>query len=94
MCAYLFICYDRSVAHGAQWQDLELILRQLLQHGNRRERTERVSYASLRPAELFIPECLRPTEAVCFRVQKCANNRQLIVASIQRFLGYAYAARF
>ena len=38
--------------------------------------------------------CLRPTEAACFRVRKCANNRQLIVAGIQRILQYAYAARF
>ena len=31
----------------------------------------------------------------CVHVRrKCANNRQLIVAGIQRFLLYAYAARF
>ena len=38
--------------------------------------------------------CRRPTEAVCFRVRKCAINRQLIVAGIQRFERHAYAARF
>ena len=40
--------------------------------------------------------CMRPTEAACFRKRKCANNRQLIVAGIKKFLqyAYAYAARF
>ena len=32
--------YDRSAAHSAWWQELELILRQLLQHENMRERRE------------------------------------------------------
>ena len=39
-------------------------------------------YASLRPAKAFICACLRPTEAACFRVRKCTNKRQLIVAGI------------
>ena len=90
------ICQDRSTAHSAQWQDVELIIRRPTQHRNRPKRRERVAYASLRPAERFMRACLRPTEAACFPVRKCANNRQLIVAGIQRFVGYAYAyaARF
>ena len=81
--------HDRSAAHSAQYQDLELILRRIVQHGNRRERKEIVVYESLRPAETFMRECPRPTGAACLRVQKCENNRQLIVAGIQRFLRYA-----
>ena len=38
--------------------------------------------------------CTRPTEAARFRVQKCAHNHQLIIASVQRFLLHAHAARF
>ena len=38
--------------------------------------------------------CCRPTEAARFREQKCANNRQLIVAGVQRFLRHACAAHF
>ena len=85
---------DRSTAHLEQWQDLELIFRRLLQHGNMRERRERVVHASLRPAETFMRACRRPTEAARFRVQKCANNHQLIVAGAQRFLRHACAAHF
>ena len=59
-----------------------------------RERREGVANASLRPAETFMRECLTPTEAVCFHVRKCANNRQLIDAGIQRFLQHACAACF
>ena len=66
--------YDCSAAHGAQWQELELILHRLLQHGNMRKRRERLVYASLRPAEAFIRACMTPTEAACFRVRKCANS--------------------
>ena len=51
-------------------------------------------HASLRPAETFMCACRRPTEAAHFRVQKCANNHQLIVASVQRFLQHACAAHF
>ena len=43
--------YDGSAAHSAQWQELELILHRLLQHGNMRERRERVVYALLIPTE-------------------------------------------
>ena len=71
---------DRSAAHRSRWQDLELIFLRLLQHGNRRARGESVVFASLRPAETFMRAYTRPTEAVC-----CRN---------QRFLRYAYAARF
>ena len=72
---------DRSAAHIAQWQDLELIfLLRLTQHGNRRARGERVADASFRPAETFMCACTRPTEAECCR--------------IQRFLRYAYTASF
>ena len=38
--------------------------------------------------------CCRPTEAARFREQKCANNRQLIVAGVQRFLRHACTAHF
>ena len=51
----------------------------------------RVTYVSLRLAETFIRGCLRPTEAACFCVKKCSNNRQLIVVAIHRFVRYAYA---
>ena len=83
-----------SAAHGAQWQNLELKFRRLLQHGNRRIRKERVAYASLRPTETFMHACIRPTEAARFSVRKCTDNHQLIVAGVQRGLQYAYAARF
>ena len=88
--------YDRSADHGAKWQELELILRRLVQHGNMRETMERVVCASLRPAEAFMRVCMRPAEAACFHIRICANNRQLIVAGIQRFLrcAYRYTARF
>ena len=88
------ICYYRSAAHSAQWQDVELTFCRPTLHRNRREKKKDVAYASLRPAETFMLACLRPMEAACFRVQKCANNRQLIVAGIQMFVGYAYAACF
>ena len=72
---------DRSAAHSTQWQDLELtLLFRLTQHGNRRARRERVVDASLRPAEMFMRACMKPTEAECCR--------------IQRFLWYAYTACF
>ena len=50
-----------------------------------RKRREGVAHASLRPAETFMRVCLRPMEAACFCVRKCANNRQMIDAGIQRF---------
>ena len=67
-----------------------------LEHGNRRERKERVLFASLRPTETFMRACSRPTEAACLHVRKCVNKSQLIVAGIHRFFRYtyAYAARF
>ena len=58
-----------------------------------REGTE-VACASLRPVETFMRACRRPTEAARFRVQKCANNHQLIVAVVERFLRHACAAHF
>ena len=61
--------YDRSAAHGAQWQELELIFGQLLLHGNMRERRERVVHVSLRPTETFMRACRGPTEAAWFRAQ-------------------------
>ena len=51
-------------------------------------------YASLRHVEAFIRACMKLTKAACFRIRKGANNRQLIVAGIQRFLQCAYTARF
>ena len=51
-------------------------------------------HLELRPAETFMCACLRPREAACFRVWKCANNCQLIVAGIQRFKWNPFAARF
>ena len=83
---------DRSAAHSAQWQDLELIFRRLLQHGNMHERREGVVHqASFRPVETFMRACLRPTEDACFREQKCTNIRQLIDAGIQGLLRQACA---
>ena len=84
----------RSAAHGAQWQELELIFGWLLQHRNMCERRERVAHASLRPAETFMRACRRPTEAALFLVQKCANNRQLIVAGVEGFLRHTCVAHF
>ena len=86
--------YDRSTAHGAQWQELELIFGWLLLHRNMRARRERVVHASLRPTEAFMHACISTTEAAGFRVQKCANNHQLIVAGFERFLRHACTARF
>ena len=71
---------DRSAAHSAQWQDLELIFFRLTQHRKRRASRERVAFASLRPAETFMRACTKPTEAACCRMQ--------------RLLQYAYTARF
>ena len=50
-----------------------------------RARRERVVYASLKPMEMFMHACLMPKEAARFRVQKCVNNHQLIVAGVERF---------
>ena len=86
--------YNRSTAHGAQRQELELIFVRLLPHRNMRERRERVVYMFLIPMETFMRACLRPTEAARFREQKCANNHQLIVAGVQRSLLHACAAYF
>ena len=86
--------YNRSAAHCAQWQELELIFGRLLKHGNICARRERVVHASHRPAEMFMRACRRSTEAACFRVQKCPNNHQLIVAGVERFLRHACAAHF
>ena len=86
--------YNRSAAHSAQWQELELIFGQLLQHENMRERRERVVYVLLIPMETFMHACLRPTEAARFCERKCANNHQMIFAVIQRFLRHACGAHF
>ena len=87
---------NRSAAHSAEWQDLELIFRQLLQHRIMRESREgsSVCITYCRSAETFMHACLRPTEAACFCVQKCANNHQLIVAGVQRFLRHTCTAHF
>ena len=61
---------------------------------NTRKRRERVVYAPLRPTEAFMHACMRPMEAACFHIRKCANNHQLIVVGIQRFLRCTYTARF
>ena len=45
---------DHSAAHSAQWQDLELTFRQLLQHGNMRERRERVVYVSRKSSRMHV----------------------------------------
>ena len=63
-------CAARAQSHSAQWQELELIICWLLQHGNMRERRERVVYALLIPTETFMHAFLRPTEAARFREQK------------------------
>ena len=80
---------NHSAAHGAQWQELELIFSWLLQHGNMRERRERVVYPLLIPTEMFMHACLRPTEAARFHERKCANNHQPNVVGVQRFLRHA-----
>ena len=71
------ICYDRSAAHGAQWQDLELIFRRLLKNGKMRMRGDGVVYASLRPAETFMCACLRPTSAVSY-VSVYENSQKIV----------------
>ena len=38
--------------------------------------------------------CVSETHVSCFRVRNSANNRLLNVAGVQRFLRYAYTARF
>ena len=75
--------YDCSAAHGAQWQELELI--GLLQHGNMCKRREKIVYALLIPMEMFMHACLRPTEAARFREQKCAKNHQLMLPTFKGF---------
>ena len=84
--------YDRSADHGAQWQELELIFGRLLEHGNMCKRREGSSVCVTYTHGNV--HGLRPTEAACFRVRKCANNHQLIVASFQMFLRQASAAHF
>ena len=79
-----------------QWLELELelILRGLLQTETCAREGVEVACASLRPAEMLMHASMRPTEAACFRVQKYANNHQLIVAGFQMFLRHACAAHF
>ena len=73
--------YDRSAAHGAQWQELELIFGWLLQHGNIQEKGKG-SVVLLIPTERFMHACLRPMDAARFCEWKYANNHQLIVAGL------------
>ena len=95
MRAWIRTCYNRSAAHSAQWQDMELVNSSNipLVFTTGASENGRVTYVSLRLAETFIRGCLRPTEAACFCVKKCSNNRQLIVVAIHRFVRYAYALR-
>ena len=74
--------YDHSASHGAQWQELDIA-----QAFTTHAREGKEVYALLRPAEAFMHACMRPTEAACFHIQKCAKG-------IQRFLRCAYTARF
>ena len=85
--------YDRSAAHGAQWQELELIFGWLLLHGNMRKRRERVVHASLRPAETFMRACRRPTEAACIKWRKqssadCCQCSKVFTIRIRSALPY------
>ena len=50
---------DRSYAHSAQWQDMELTFGGLFT--TQKQAREKVAYACLRPAEVFMRACLRPT---------------------------------
>ena len=90
MRAWIRTCYNRSAAHSAQWQDMELVnsINIPLVFTTGASENGRVTYVSLRLAETFIRGCLRPTEAACFCVKKCSNNRQLIVVAIHRFVRY------
>ena len=84
---------DRSTAHSAQWQDLELIFRRPSQHGKRCTRRERVVFASLRPSEKFMRACMRPTEAACCRYLKvcttCILHMQLASVSYTLYSRHA-----
>ena len=51
--------HNHSDTHSAEWQDLEVIFRWILQYGIMRERRERVAYASLRPTETLMHACQR-----------------------------------
>ena len=78
-----------AIVAQSRWQDLELIFLCLTQHGNRRARGERVAFASLRPAETFMPACMRPTEAACCRIQRflrCAHTALLRVIHTRKTL--------
>ena len=86
--------YDRSAAHDAQWQELELISASFYNTETCAREGKGVACASLRPVETFMRACTRPREAACLRFRKCANNCQLIVAGILRFLQHASAAHF
>ena len=68
--------YDRSAAHSAQWKELELILRWLLQHRNMYERREGVVHVSLRPAETFMRACTRPTK---LHVSVYENTQTIVI---------------
>ena len=59
-----------SADHGAQWQNLELKFRRLLQHGNMRARRERVVHASLRLTEAFMHACISTTGSCRFPCTK------------------------
>ena len=74
MCGSRPCMRERSATHSAEWQDLEQIFCRLLQHGNMCKRREGVMHASLRPADMFMHVCRRPTEAARFCVRKGTNK--------------------
>ena len=67
---------DHSAAHSAEWQDLELIFRGLVQHGNMCERREELVHASLRPAESSCVRVVDPRKLYVFVYE----NAQTIVS--------------
>ena len=69
-CLNKDVC-DCSAAQRALWQDLELIFRRLLQHGNRRARRERVAYASPDPQKR---SCVRTHGSCMFLCMKMCEK--------------------
>ena len=65
--------YDRSAAHGAQWQELELIFGRLLQHGNIRERRDGSSVCVTQTSG-NVHACVSQTHGSC--MSPCTKMRK------------------
>ena len=74
---------DRSAAQSAQWQELELILRRLLQHGNMRERRKG---GSVRACHLDLRKCS------CVRVVDPRKQHVFVYENAQTIISWLLPA--